>query len=126
MKKLFNLLTFLLFFVGLTLTVFGQPSEPSAPYQVKHFALKTGSTLEANNATGDISVIGTDDRHASVAVLVTDLNGNFHRASMEPLLKHYSILIRQEKNKLIASAVRNTPLSAGEQELLISFRINVP
>src|SRR5688572_5989351 len=121
MKKL---LSTLFLFVFLVTTALAGNLERSEPYLVKFFKPKNDGLLEVSNPEGNISVIGTDSKTASVALLVTDLEGNYHKATIEKALQNYTIDIREANNTIFASAVRK-PGTEGK-ELLISFRVNIP
>ena len=121
MKKL---LSTLFLFVLLVSTAMAGYFERSEPYLVKFFKPKAAGLLEVSNPEGNISVIGTDSKNASVALLVTDLEGNYHKATIQKALENYTIDIREENNTIFASAVRK-PDTKGK-ELLISFRVNIP
>ena len=123
MKKLLSTLFLFCLIVSAAYAGFTERSEP---YLVKHFKSTAGKELNVTTAGGHIQVIGTDARNASVALLVTDANGNYDKATIEKALKNYVITIREEKNTLVASAVRKPKTLPGTAELLISFRVNIP
>ncbi len=128
MKKLINSFFLFLILAASTLPVFSQPSDThrSEPYQVKNFSFKSGGSLSASTMGGDISVYGTDARNASVALVITDQDGNFNKAAIESALKEYTVDIRQENNKLIAHVSRNDGETARNPEIIVSMRIYVP
>ena len=121
MKKL---LSTLLIFVLLVTIANAGTIDRSDPYLVKHFKPEAGNKLEVNNQTGNVYVIGTNAKNATVAMLVTDMDGYYRKAVIEKALKNYTIDIREANNTIYASAIRK-PDSEGT-ELLISFRINIP
>src|SRR5687768_14455944 len=119
MKKLLTSLFLFIFSISYVQADFFSLSQP---YQVKHFQVKPSSNLEVSTQAGNIQIIGTDARAASVAVLVTDVEGNYDKAFIEKALKNYSINIKQEKNTIFASATKKTKKEAGSADLIISFR----
>lgn len=116
----------MILFVFFTATTQARFTERTEPYQVKHFKNLSATNLQVTTAGGDVQVIGTEARDASVAVLVTDLNGNFHKPTIEKALKNYVITIKQEKNVLVALAERKLKTQLDAPELRISFRVNLP
>ena len=97
MKKLLSTLFLFCLIVSAAHAGFTERSEP---YLVKHFKSTAGKDLNVTTAGGHIQVIGTDARNASVALLVTDANGNYDKATIEKALKNYVITIREEKKTL--------------------------
>lgn len=123
MKKLFYLLSFLVLFLTCSSSGFAERLEP---YLVKSFALQPGGTLKALTHNGNITVIGTDERKASVALLVSDHNGNFKKAAIDKAFEEYYLDIKEENNQLTAAISRKDGEEAKPEDLIISMRIYLP
>lgn len=123
MKKTLTSLLFL--FVLFTYSFPGICKE-NEPYMVKMFEQKAGGALEVKTAGGGIGVTGTDENKVSISVIIEDQKGNADKARIEELLKNYTIDIRQEKNKIYATAEKKDKDWHGVNGLSISFQIKVP
>ncbi len=123
MKKMFSIALFFFLIIAQVLPGWSKETEP---YLVKDFDMKAGGKLQTFTNGGSITVTGTSDKKASVALIVTDQNGRVDKSRIEELLKKYKIDIRKDNQTLYATAERIDKNWKGNNELSISFRIKVP
>jgi hypothetical protein len=102
--------------------------QANEPYFTKEFTLRGAGDLRVQTSGGNITVNGTNGERVKVEMFVNKSGWGKNRSSkeVEEALRNYDINISQSGNSVVATAENKSKNWSGNNNLSISFVVQVP